>query len=363
MNNEPRPTPIVKFEIGQHNQQDVIFIKFAINEDLIRRVKKLPGATFTRTHSCWWVPDNCAYRDRFSLPKKDKYIDVPEGISENNTIAWKKYIHLLQQKAYSQNTLKTYSVEFSIFLKTLQQHDAESLETHRVNDYIHWCINTKKLSENQVHSRINAIKFYYEQVLGKDKIHFKITRPKKEKSLPKALSFEDVQAILNQVKNNKHYFILAITYGTGIRLSEIVNIKLCDIDVNRKTIFINRAKGKKDRIVNFPDSLLAFYKMYLLEFKPIEYLFEGQYGGKYSSRSVQLIYTEAKEKAKVLTPGGIHGLRHSYATHLHELGTDITLIQKLLGHNDLKTTMIYTQISKKEIAQVSSPLDRLIRGR
>jgi integrase/recombinase XerD len=362
-NTYTKTLPKVYFEPGVHRGNNVIFIKFEKNYELIIRVKKLVGVKWSNTKTMWYVPDNASYRQQFKLAPIQLHNNCPTEIHTNNIPAWELFVKLIQQKGYSPNTLRTYTNEFSFFLKTLKGTSAESLNTDRINDYLHYCITTLKLSEGQVHSRINALKFYYEKVLNRSKIELKLTRPKKPLALPKALSFQDVQAILNATENNKHYFILALTYGTGIRLSEIVNIKLSHIDINRKTIFLERAKGKKDRVVNFPASLESFYTLYLLQYKPKIYLFEGQFGGQYSSRSIQSVFFDAKTRAKVITPGGIHGFRHSYATHLHELGTDITLIQKLLGHNDIKTTLIYTQISKKEISQVSSPLDKLIRTR
>jgi integrase/recombinase XerD len=370
------PTPIQKsqnlsdkvvYQQIRHREQNVIMIKFDYNQELYARVKKLVGVEWSKTHKAWYVLDNSYYREKFKLQEVNhgetfsNKIDVK--LCQENILAYKTYIQLLEQKGYSKNTLKTYTTEFLIFLKTLKLVSADSLSSKRINDYFHYCIKTLKLSENQVHSRINAVKFYYEKVLQQSKLDIQIIRPKKEKQLPRVMSFEDVQNLLGQVSNNKHYFILALTYGTGIRLSEIVNLKLTDIDINRKTLFIKRAKGKKDRVVSFPKSLIHFYELYKLEYKPNVYVFEGQYGGQYSVKSVQEVFQHAKKKANIENIKGIHSFRHSYATHLHEMGTDITSIQKLLGHNDIKTTMIYTHISQKEMQNIISPLDQLIKNK
>jgi site-specific recombinase XerD len=355
--------PPIQFSFHHHRGKDVIFIKFEKNETLYSRVKKLIGVKWSNSHKAWYVIDNLYYRQKFKLPINKLSATTPSAIADVNQAAYTNFIKLLEQKAYSPNTIRTYSNEFQAFLKTIKTTAADTLTHQRINDYLHYCITTLKHSENQVHSRINAIKFYYEQVLGQSKIAFNIIRPKKAKQLPRVMSFQDVQKILSQVKNNKHYFILALTYGTGMRLSEIVNLKVSDIDVNRKTLFIQKAKGKKDRVVSFPKSLLFFFELYKLEYKPKEYLFEGQYGGQYSPKSVQEIFQNAKQKAGIENVKGIHSFRHSYATHLHEMGTDITSIQKLLGHNDLKTTMIYTHISKKEIENIISPLDHLLKNK
>jgi integrase/recombinase XerD len=358
--------PLVTYQLAHHREKEVIFIRFEKNAELMQRVKKLVGVRWSQSNKAWYVPDNETYRTKFNVASKPTNTisqNQQNAISPNNLLALKSFLQTLQQKAYSPNTIKTYKTEFIVFLTTIKNHDASLFTNQRLNDYLHYCIYKLRLSENQLHSRINALKFYYEKVLGIDKIELKIIRPKKQKQLPRVMSIEDVQKLLAQVKNNKHYFMLALTYGTGMRVSEIVNLRIIDIDTNRKTVFIRKAKGKKDRVVGFPKSLLQFYELYKLEYKPTDYVFEGQYGGQYSAKSVQEVFQQAKQKAEIENIKGIHSFRHSYATHLHEMGTDITSIQKLLGHNDIKTTMIYTHISQKDMENIISPLDQLIRNK
>jgi site-specific recombinase XerD len=153
--------------------------------------------------------------------------------------------------------------------------------------------------------------------------------------------------------------MLKICYGAGLRVSEIVNLKITDIDSKNMQLFIEKAKGKKDRYVNLPESILEQLRAYYKEYKPKEYLFEGQYGGKYSARSAQKVFQNAMEKAKINKSVGIHGLRHSFATHLLEAGTDIRFIQELLGHKDIKTTLLYTHVTNNSIKNIKSPLDKI----
>jgi site-specific recombinase XerD len=153
--------------------------------------------------------------------------------------------------------------------------------------------------------------------------------------------------------------MLKLCYGMGLRVSEIVQLKITDIDSKNMQVFIERAKGKKDRYANLPESILAQLRTYFVAYKPKKYLFEGQYGDQYSIRSAQKVFSDALQKAKINKKVGIHGLRHSFATHLLEAGTDISFIQQLLGHNDLKTTLRYTHVSKKTIKSIQSPLDKL----
>jgi site-specific recombinase XerD len=188
---------------------------------------------------------------------------------------------------------------------------------------------------------------------------FELPRPKKPLILPKVISEEDVKRIIDCTVNIKHKAILMLGYGCGMRVSEIVQLKIKNIDSSRMAILIERAKGKKDRMVTLPATLLTVLREYYKQFRPEKYLFEGQKGEMYSIRSVQSVFKSAKLKAKVNKQGGIHALRHSYATHLLEAGTDIRIIQELLGHNELKTTMRYTHVSNNLIGKVVSPLDRL----
>ena len=216
------------------------------------------------------------------------------------------------------------------------------------------------LSENIIHSRMNALKFYFEQVLHRDKMFFEdIPRPKKRSILPKVLDKADVSKLFSHVDNPKHALMLKLCYGMGIRVSEIVNLKITDIDSGRMLVHIEAAKGKKDRYVALPTSILEDLRDYYRAYRPKIYLFEGQYGGQYAIRSVQAVFKNAMQKAKINKTVGIHGLRHSYATHLMECGTDMSFIQKLLGHKDIKTTEIYAKVSNRQLGNIKSPLDDL----
>ncbi len=161
------------------------------------------------------------------------------------------------------------------------------------------------------------------------------------------------------VENPKHRLLLKLCYGMGLRVSEIAKLKISHIDSKRMQVLVNQAKGKKDRYVNLPESVLEELRTYYLEYKPKEFLFEGHYGTQYSVRSVQAVFKNAMKKAKINKKVGVHSLRHSYATHLIEQGTDIRFVQELLGHKDIKTTMIYTSLTDQAKRKIKSPLDNL----
>ena len=208
---------------------------------------------------------------------------------------------------------------------------------------------------------MNALKFLYEQVLHREKYFFEIPRPQRPEKLPKVLNENEIKRLFKATTNSKHRMILMLTYGMGLRVSEVVHLKIRDIDSKRMQVLIEAAKGKKDRYVNLPQSILKELRAYYLAYKPVKYLFEGQYGGQYTIRSVQAVFKTAMKHAKINKRVGVHGLRHSYATHLLEAGTDMVFIQNLLGHNSMKTTQIYAKVGRKEIQNVKSPLDKLFR--
>lgn len=349
----------ISYSFGEHRNQKVIFIRFERDLALTNWVKSLAGAKWSRTQKAWYVIDNEQYRAKFKLPSKP--IGSVEGakIHEANQEAYRAMQEMLILKAYSPNTMRTYLNEFAQLLHILKDFKVEDLTEDRLRAYFLYCIKDLKLSENTLHSRINGIKFYFEQVLKREKFFYEIPRPRKAEQLPKVISTKDIKKLFEVTSNLKHNTMLKLCYGMGLRVSEIVNLKVKDIDSGSMQVFIEKSKGKKDRYVNLPESILPQLRQYYLEYKPKVYLFEGQYGEQYSKRSAQQVFQNAMQKAKINKEIGIHGLRHSFATHLLEAGTDISFIQQLLGHNDIKTTLIYTQVSKKTIQNIQSPLDKL----
>ncbi len=350
----------VTYELSSHRKKDVILILFEDNPKLQERVKKLVGVKWSRSKKAWYVLDSAQHREKFGLaPKSPIGKEALLHIHPINHPALQLYIETLQLKAYSLNTINTYRNEFAQLLCILKDKGVNELDSSRLRSYFLYCTNTLKLSENTLHSRINAVKFYFEQVLKREKFFFEIPRPKKPSILPKVINAKDIKRLFEVTTNLKHNTMLKLCYGMGLRVSEIVNLKITDIDSKNLQVFIERAKGKKDRYANLPESILEQLRAYFVAYKPKKYLFEGQYGDQYSIRSAQKVFADALKKAKINKNVGIHGLRHSFATHLLEAGTDISFIQELLGHNDLKTTLRYTHVSQQTIKNIKSPLDKL----
>ncbi|WP_400078313.1 tyrosine-type recombinase/integrase [Winogradskyella sp. R77965] len=349
-----------RFVTAKHRDKDVIFIRFPYNTILQKQLReRFPSAKYSATNKCWYLPDIPAVREQLRLTKEligQKLLSRIHFVNQNAFIAYRDQLHL---KAYSVHTQRMYLSEFAELLELLNDYHVDNLNAKRLKDYFLYCVQKLKMKERKLNGKINAVKFYFEQVLHRPKMFFDIPRPKKPASLPKLLSKRDVKRIIKVTINLKHRTAIKLCYGMGLRVSEVVNIKLCDIDSTRMLVHVVGAKGKKDRYVPLPESILDELRNYYKVYNPKEYLFEGQYGGMYSKSSLQSIFKKAMAKACINKKIGIHGLRHSYATHLLESGADLRFIQELLGHHSIKTTQIYTKVSHRSIQNISSPLDTL----
>lgn len=343
----------------KHHNVHRIGVYFAKDSKFIRAIKEIKGARWSSSLKVWHLPDNAENRKRFKLPQKIIGKQNIYKIDQINQKAYQAYIDLLYLKAYSPSTIKTYTVEFAQLLYLIKAKPVNELTTEQLKSYLLYCLQELKLSENQVHNRINAIKFYFEKVLKQPQIVIEIPRPKKPSLLPKVIHIDDVAKMINETSNLKHKTILMLAYGMGLRVSEIVNLAITDIDSKNMQVHIRAAKGKKDRYANLPKAILPILRAYYVEYKPKKYLLEGQFSEKYSTRSAQLVFKQSLLRAKINKDVSIHSLRHSFATHLLEQGTDISYIQKLLGHNDIRTTLIYAQVGNKDVKGVVSPLDKI----
>lgn len=341
-----------------HRNFDRIAISFLNSAATNERIKKIKGARWSATLSVWHIPDTIENRKKFKLPiAKENY-----QIHPINKIALQNLSQQLTLKAYSQSTITTYLAELTQFLISIKHVDSKEFTTERIKDYLQYCLISLKLSEATLHSRINALKFYYEQVLGYEKFFFTIPRPKKQHQNPNFFNQDEITQIINKTENLKHKTMLMLAYSTGLRVSEVVGLKVQHIDSKRMQIKIVQAKGKKDRMVSLSPVLLIMLRKYFMEYKPERngFLFEGSTKNiAYSTRSLQLVLQAAKNRAGILKPGSIHALRHSFATHLMDKGTDINMIMKLLGHNDIKTTLRYLHVTNRDLLNIISPLDDL----
>lgn len=264
---------------------------------------------------------------------------------------------LIEVKRYSINSIETYTNAFRQFLMHFKGQDVDVLNEKQIEQYINLQVTERKISVSYQKQLVAAIKFWYIGVLGK-KLQLDYLYPDRgEFKIPKVFSQQDIKKMLDTCENIKHKAILATIYSCGLRLSELVNLQIKDIDSSSMTVTIRQGKGKRDRVVVLSEKLLLLLRDYFVEYKPKDYLFEGQSRGKYSERSVQQVLKQTLAKAKINKEGSVHTLRHSYATHLVEQGTDIRFVQELLGHKSIKTTLIYTHLTDATKRKIKSPMD------
>ncbi len=359
---------LISYSLITHNRKKRIGVYFNYNNTLNDKMRKVDGAAWSRSLKCWHINDTPENRKKCKLPQQNSSAVLLQPsiqtnktallyLSSNNKEQMQKFLEQLQLRAYSISTIRTYKNEFAQLLYLLKEIPAQNLQPEHLQRYLLYCLQ-HGLAENTMHSRINALKFYYEKVLHKERMFFEIPRPKKPLLLPGVFNKEEIASILNSVDNLKHKTILMLAYACGLRVSEVVSICISDIDSKRMIIHLHGAKGKKDRIVNISATLLVVLREYYKQYKPAKYLFEGQYAGEhYSSRSIQLVLQAAKQKAGITRPGSMHQLRHSFATHLLDKGIDVVMIQRLLGHNDIKTTLRYLHVTNRDLQKVLSPLE------
>lgn len=260
---------------------------------------------------------------------------------------------------YSKRTQKTYSHQVSNFLKYLKVQNFEKIGIKEVDEYLYICTKEKEYSLSTIKQIVGSINLFYREVLKKDLNYFYGKNIRQTHYLPTVLSVEEVQRLLSVCKNLKHKTILTIIYALGLRLGEALNLKVSDIDSDRMEINIRQAKGNRDRVVFLPQNLLYLLRSYFAEYKPSNFLFEGQGREQYSSTSVQKLLKKNLKLARISKKVSVHTLRHSFATHLLEQGTDIRFIQELLGHKNIATTQLYTKISKSSSKNIKSPIENI----
>lgn len=265
----------------------------------------------------------------------------------------------MTMKRMAHETIKLYKNCFGQFIKHYDSLHPENITKDQIIKYMVGRIQTGNFSETQQNNFISAIKCYYELVLGRERTYYDLQRPKMPFHLPNILSENETIKLFNAVTNIKHRCILLAIYSSGIRLSELTNLRIQDLREADNCMFIKGGKGRKDRLTLLSPILLEQLKPYLAEYTPNYWLFEGQTGGKYSNRSVQEILRKAVDKSGVNPFATVHTLRHSFATHLVLGGENLITVQHLLGHEDLRTTEIYIHLTGEFIRNTKSPLDRL----
>ncbi len=261
----------------------------------------------------------------------------------------------------SSNTLKNYMAGVTQFLDRLTVESSKDW-IKAFKDHLIYLRDERKLAATTINLYANSIRFFIEEVLDIRPGEDILIKMKTDKTLPKVHSLESIKKIINAPSNFKHRLILMVTYGCGLRLSEVHSLRRENIDFDRKVVTIRKGKGKKDRVVMLDDALAELLKSWMNSGCGKEFLFEGYTEGEpLSRRTIEKIFENACIKAEIDSRGGIHSLRHSFATHLLEQGTDLRYIQELLGHASSKTTEIYTHVAIHKIVTIRSPIGGLLK--
>jgi integrase/recombinase XerD len=342
-----------KAEVIKYKGENRIAVYFERNPDIILRIKKLEDARWSYHLMAWHLPDNQVNRDRFHLEQEFQ-------LSEINVQKIAQFTRWLTSKRYSLNSIKVYTEALRTLFKHLYNKPVATINNEDIiafnNDYI----LRRNLSSSYQNQFVNAVKLFFKAIEGSSLNIDLVHRPRTEKLLPNVLSKEEVKKILEATPNLKHKTMLSLIYSCGLRRGELLRLKPQDIDSKRNIVIIRQSKGKKDRIVPLSEKILVMLRSYYKAYLPQTWLFEGQIRGTpYDERSLASVLKRAVENSKIKKPVTLHWLRHSYATHILEAGTDLRYIQELLGHKSCKTTEIYTHVSTKNLQKIKSPFDDL----
>lgn len=344
-----------KSKLITHRGESRIAVEFAPSPALIHRFKQIDGSKWSQTLKLWHIPDTAENRTLFRIPNAEES-DL-EAIKLDKLQQFRQF---LKSRRYSENTIQAYIEVTRIFLFYFSEKHIEEIDNTDIIQFNNAYIIERKLSSSYQNQFVNAVKLFYQVTESKNIILEDIHRPKKSRELPKILSKSEVKKIIEAPINLKHRMMLSLIYACGLRCGELIHLKPTDILSDRNLLHIRSSKGKKDRVVPISPRIITLLRSYYKYYRPKVWLFEGQVAGSpYSSRSLQLVLKDAIRKAGIKKPVTLHWLRHSYATHLLETGTDLRYIQELLGHNSSRTTEIYTHVSTRNLQNIRSPFDDL----
>lgn len=371
-----QPKLNIVLEPGNHRGKDVVFVKFPYDKELVNAVRAIDGAQWSQGKNTWYITKNSFNLNTlFNKLKPSAFIDysmlksIPSNkrskkkvkvkITKPKIVFPKSYSDKLDQKRYSNNTKSIYTNYFSDFIRFFKNRILDTISSDEINNYILSLIKENNISPSQQNQRINAIKFYYEKVLDNDKTFYNIERPLKARTLPNVLSPNEIKMMIDNTTNVKHKCIISLLYSAGLRRSELIRLQITDILSDQMLLKIEHGKGNKDRYVGLSKYMLDLLRVFYAEYKPKLWLFESPKGDQYSGSSIVKVVKSAAKKAGIVRRVTPHMLRHSFATHHLESGTDLRYIQEFLGHSSTKTTEIYTHVAKTDFSRFKNPLDEI----
>jgi integrase/recombinase XerD len=352
-----------------HRKEKRVKLIFDYDADILQLLKTIDGTVYSSTMGCWHMPfaenyvnylqnrfnDTAQIIDRSSTKRRTAKHDL----NEIQIDSIKNFIRFLKLRRYSESTIISYRRRVEDFLRFYYDKDIELLTNEDVQFYNYERMIKHRASNVLQNQFITALKLFLLTVSESEIDITGIERAKKKRKLPTVFSKSEVEQILNSTQNQKHKMMLLLVYACGLRRGEVGVLHITDIDSERKVMYIRKAKGNKDRIVPLSLKIIELLRSYYLVHKPAKFMFETNRNKPYPSETVYKIFKRALEKSGVNKKAGIHVLRHSYATHLLENGTDLRYIQTILGHKSSKTTEIYTHVSTQNISNINCPADDL----
>lgn len=371
---EKTALPALKLDRHRHHDLVVLAIRFEYTMDLYCITKEDLGAKWSQSKRFWYLPFNAdnlkkamkAFEGLAEIDRKKLDFDLNieklqlkhVTLTPESKLQLQRFGRWMETKRMSPKTVVHYVAATAQFLKYVQEKRIEEPTFRTVAQFNYDFVIAAQRSVSYQNIMINALKHYF-AYCEKDLDIAQMERPIREKRLPSVLSMEEVKRLLSSTNNLKHRAMLSLVYSAGLRISELLALEANCIDSDRMLIHIKKAKGNKDRYTLLSVKVLALLREYYRVYEPRRYLFEGRSGEQYSDRSAQEIIKAAAKRAGITKPVTLHTLRHSFATHLLENGTDIRYIQNLLGHASPKTTMIYTHVSNASVSKIKNPFDYL----
>jgi integrase/recombinase XerD len=375
----------IQLEILEHRGAKRIMVRFWYDLEIIELIRHMGGA-YSVTHTCWYITYS-DYNKHYLLNQLKEHrvawveaaqkpeerpqqtakrqaqgaCDYIGQLTEESKKEIELYRQYLRGQRYSKSTIDSYITFVQSFLGFYHEKKSAYISLRDIHRYNYEVIIKNNYSNSYQRQFIGAIKLFYSYVSYASFDLEELERPRRERKLPTVLSKEEVRQILVRTPNLKHKAILSTIYAAGMRVGEVLNLRIADLDIDRMQIHIRAAKGKKDRYVKISQANLMVLQRYLHRHTPNFYLFEGPKGRAYSSSSVRKVLQRACEAAGIKKNVSPHTLRHSYATHMLELGIDLRYVQEFLGHKKPETTMIYTHISSQKVEQMVNPLDELFK--
>ncbi|MCB0429177.1 MAG: tyrosine-type recombinase/integrase [Flavobacteriales bacterium] len=361
---------VLTLDLIRYKGKAHVRISFPFDRPMIGKVRSTGICLWSASRKCWHMPYSVSNLERLIaavgpgvvVDRKPLDEALPKPMHPLSAKACERFCEWMAGQRYGERTVAVYGGMIRSFFTHYHTLTPKDITMEHVKDYNHKVVVGKNYSVSYQRQLVGAIKLFYSLTQDRSLDIEALQRPRKERKLPVVLSKQEVLALLMAIRNLKHRTAVGLLYAAGLRISELLALRIEDIDSGRMQIRVRQAKGRKDRYVTLSEKILVLLRNYYVAYKPNTYLFNGQGREMYSAVSIRKVLLEAARRAGIRKRVTPHMLRHSYATHLLEAGTDLRYVQALLGHSKPETTMIYTHVSQRYLGTIPSPFDQLMEG-